>query len=168
MAGSRNIPHGAQALSSSPWAHWAAYEAAAGTGEAAGDGAALEGMVNVADVGGGAEDAAFDWAAAVADRNCACWAERGSAVEGRWDFVGSGRRAEEEDSYTDAVDGPPDYHERSDEWQAEDSSQGAAGGGDAEAVEQHCGMDRCLVGEEGPRRERGGTWAKRQTGREGR
>lgn len=55
---------------------------------------------------------------------------------------------------------------RSGEGQAEDSSRAAAAGGDAGAVE-HYGMDRYLAGEEGPRRERDGTWAKRETMKRG-
>lgn len=53
--------------------------------------------------------------------------------------------------------------EHNGEGQAEGSSRAVAvaGGGDG-AVEQHYAMGRCLIGEEGPRREKGGTWTKRE------
>lgn len=81
VAGWKSIPHAVQALSSSPWAHWAAYGAGAGRGDAAQGGVAPD-TVNVVDAGG-AEDAAAGRVAAVADRNCACWVGRENAAAGR-------------------------------------------------------------------------------------
>lgn len=162
-----------QALSLSPSALHAAYGAEAGRDDAAVDAVGRENMENAADADGVEDAAAGQGAAVVADRNCACWEGQEIAAAGQWDSVGSGRRADAaEDSCSASVGVPPDCRgEHSGEGPAEDSSRAAAGagaaaeaavaavgGGGGGAVGQHCGMDRCWVGEEGPRKEKGGTW----------
>lgn len=163
MAGSRNNPCAGLEPWSSPLEPRLVYEVEADTGGVVVGGAAPVGKAIAAGVVGGVEDVVTAPAAAVVDRNCACWARRENAVAARRDFVGSGQQAGEEGNCSGEAGAPSDWCGTNNGEQRGGSSRGAA----EAAVRHHCGRDRRLVGEEGQRREKGGTWAERGKRRRG-